>query len=183
MTFAWTDERFEEMTRMVADGLSASEIASRFGDGCTRNAIIGKCQRKGLRLGSGNEAERKLRQIQRRQEQNSRRQRQDAALIHKIKHRALARRTPLGVSATNKRAAVAKPPPADLAAPVHLMLPLEQLTDAMCHWPVGDPGTEGFGFCGHGAHVRMVKGHLKVGPYCEYHSRLAYQPPAEREAA
>ena len=41
-----------------------------------------------------------------------------------------------------------------------------------CVWPIGDPGAEGFHFCGH----RNFNGL----PYCEYHSRLAYQPVNDR---
>jgi GcrA cell cycle regulator len=47
-----------------------------------------------------------------------------------------------------------------------------QLSDKTCRWPIGDPGTEGFCFCGHGPKVNSV--------YCEYHYERAYQPPPER---
>jgi GcrA cell cycle regulator len=46
------------------------------------------------------------------------------------------------------------------------------LTDAMCKWPTGDPATEDFHFCGH----KVREG----APYCEYHSRVAYQPVGDR---
>src|SRR5208337_3642371 len=47
-------------------------------------------------------------------------------------------------------------PPPPVAA---LMLPLRQLRDNHCRWPVGDPREDGFGFCGC----------QKAGgvPYCE----------------
>src|SRR4029453_6321983 len=44
---AWTDERVELLKKLWADGLSASQIASRLG-GVTRNAVIGKVHRLGL---------------------------------------------------------------------------------------------------------------------------------------
>ena len=44
---AWNDERVELLKKLWADGLSASQIASRLG-GVTRNAVIGKVHRLGL---------------------------------------------------------------------------------------------------------------------------------------
>jgi hypothetical protein len=42
----------------------------------------------------------------------------------------------------------------------------------MCRWPMGDPTTEAFRFCG---------GRSATGiPYCAYHGRIAYQPAADR---
>jgi GcrA cell cycle regulator len=48
------------------------------------------------------------------------------------------------------------------------------LTSSTCRWPIGDPGDDDFRFCG-----AKPK---EDGPYCEFHARLAYQPPASREA-
>ena len=42
----------------------------------------------------------------------------------------------------------------------------------MCKWPIGDPAAEAFHFCGHRNWNSL--------PYCEYHSRLAYQPAERR---
>ena len=44
---SWTDERVEILTKMWADGNSASQIAKELG-GVTRNAVIGKVHRLGL---------------------------------------------------------------------------------------------------------------------------------------
>src|SRR5690348_2830003 len=43
----WTDERVEQLKKLWADGLSASQIAAELG-GITRNAVIGKVHRLGL---------------------------------------------------------------------------------------------------------------------------------------
>ena len=48
------------------------------------------------------------------------------------------------------------------------------LTSSTCRWPIGDPGEEDFRFCG-----AVAK---EDGPYCEFHARLAYQPPASRDS-
>ena len=44
---SWTDERVERLSKLWADGLSASQIAAELGN-VTRNAVIGKVHRLGL---------------------------------------------------------------------------------------------------------------------------------------
>jgi len=47
-----------------------------------------------------------------------------------------------------------------------------ELTEQTCRWPIGDPGSSEFFFCG---------GNTIAGlPYCAYHSRVAYQPAGDR---
>ncbi|WP_031550070.1 GcrA family cell cycle regulator [Parvularcula oceani] len=41
-----------------------------------------------------------------------------------------------------------------------------------CKWPIGDPASEDFHFCGQGASSGK--------PYCAYHSQLAFQPNSTR---
>jgi GcrA cell cycle regulator len=49
---------------------------------------------------------------------------------------------------------------------------LLELNEDTCRWPIGDPATPEFFFCG---------GKPLTGlPYCSYHSRAAYQPANER---
>ena len=43
----------------------------------------------------------------------------------------------------------------------------------MCRWPVGDPSSIEFRYCG-------GKAPIGDGPYCSYHSRMAYQPTQDR---
>ncbi|TMJ35628.1 MAG: hypothetical protein E6G89_18230 [Alphaproteobacteria bacterium] len=45
---SWTDERVELLKRLWTEGLSASQIAGRLGNGVTRNAVIGKVHRLNL---------------------------------------------------------------------------------------------------------------------------------------
>ena len=46
------------------------------------------------------------------------------------------------------------------------------LNEHTCRWPIGDPGTEDFYFCGRNPKPGM--------PYCDYHARIAYQPLQDR---
>ena len=48
----------------------------------------------------------------------------------------------------------------------HKRLSLLQLSEQTCKWPIGDPLTKDFYFCGQHS--------LESGPYCEFHSRKAY---------
>lgn len=49
----WNDARVERLKDLLADGLSASQIAYALGEGLSRNAIIGKLKRLGLPGGGG----------------------------------------------------------------------------------------------------------------------------------
>ena len=51
-------------------------------------------------------------------------------------------------------------------------LTLLQLTERTCKWPIGDPATEDFWFCGHPTHPGK--------PYCEVHVSVALQPMSSR---
>ena len=51
-------------------------------------------------------------------------------------------------------------------------LSLMELTERTCKWPIGDPATEKFWFCGHTAEPGK--------PYCETHIEIAFQPIASR---
>ena len=51
-------------------------------------------------------------------------------------------------------------------------LSLMDLTERTCKWPIGDPATEEFWFCGHTAEQGK--------PYCETHIEIAFQPVTAR---
>jgi GcrA cell cycle regulator len=54
----------------------------------------------------------------------------------------------------------------EIFIPENQRLSLLQLTEQTCKWPIGDPLTADFFFCG---------GHSEENkPYCEFHSRRAY---------
>jgi GcrA cell cycle regulator len=48
-----------------------------------------------------------------------------------------------------------------------------ELRESTCRWPLGDPTTPKFRYCG----ARVVEG----PPYCSHHAQVAYQPAAERK--
>ncbi len=165
----WTDERVEILKRLWKDGLSASQIASQLG-GVTRNSVIGKVHRLNL-TGRAKPASVRPR---------PRKTRPSAPPVPQ-------RHTPVGNSLKPVLAPsnlqiqtlpvlerVPKPVPIeDLVVPISLNVSLLALNEEMCKWPIGDPGARGFHFCGHRQYRNL--------PYCEYHSRLAYQPVSQRQ--
>jgi GcrA cell cycle regulator len=66
----------------------------------------------------------------------------------------------------------AEPVTYDNVVPMSQRLSLLELNEATCHWPVGDPSSPDFFFCGGKALAGL--------PYCAQHSRVAYQPAADR---
>lgn len=46
---SWTDDKITILQKLWEKGLSASQIATELGDGVTRNAVIGKAHRLGLK--------------------------------------------------------------------------------------------------------------------------------------
>jgi GcrA cell cycle regulator len=60
----------------------------------------------------------------------------------------------------------------DVVIPMSEMVTIMELREGMCRWPVGDPTTPEFRFCGSNG--------ASVGPYCKHHARIAYQPAQER---
>ncbi len=51
-------------------------------------------------------------------------------------------------------------------------LTLMELTERTCKWPIGDPATDEFWFCGHQAQNGK--------PYCKTHVAIAFQPVSTR---
>jgi GcrA cell cycle regulator len=154
---SWTDERVELLKKLWSDGLSASRIAAQLG-GITRNAVIGKVHR--LRLsGRGRSA--------------------SAAASRKASSSAHIVRIPRASIRGNTALAQVYDYDTDVTPelieniiPIGQRCSLMELTEQACHWPIGDPGTSDFIFCGGNAVAGL--------PYCAYHCRIAYRPAADR---
>ncbi|HFC04341.1 MAG TPA: GcrA cell cycle regulator [Rhizobiales bacterium] len=158
----WPDERVEILKQLWTDGLSASQIAAKLGDGITRNAVIGKVHRLGL-SGRGSPA-RVARPRTRRPRQPSAPKRMptngNAALKAKPSAAPVRRREPA-------------PEPIRLVdIPEGERIGILSLTEKTCRWPLGDPGSDEFCFCG-----QLPQDGT---PYCDYHASVAYQPANER---
>jgi GcrA cell cycle regulator len=149
----WTDERVETLKKLWLDGLSASQIAKQLG-GVTRNAVIGKVHRLGL---SG---------------------RATPSQPQRPTFKApRAPRPAISASPAPRRAIEPSSMPAQLPTPS--LAPEEPGTATvltlgahMCKWPIGDPASDSFTFCGRRSD--------REGPYCNEHARVAYQPQQKK---
>ncbi len=169
----WTDERVETLKKLWAEGLSASQIAAQLG-GVSRNAVIGKVHRLKLssrgRAASPRTRQKKAPQATTNAASSARRPRNTRPVTATIGATALqAQFEEEPVARTYLR------PVSDVVVPISRKLSLVQLTEVTCKWPNGDPLSEEFSFCGNEAG--------DSGPYCNYHSRIAYQPVSERRRA
>jgi len=161
---AWTDEIVEQLKQHWTDGKSASQIASLLGNGLTRNAIIGKVHRLGLagRAKTPNSAPSRPRRL---------------APPHRASPRlaGAAQRMTRGATALaiapQALAEVEEPEFESVVVPMSLRVTILELKEAMCRWPLGDPASSEFRYCG---------SPTASGPYCAYHGGLAYQPAQER---
>jgi GcrA cell cycle regulator len=188
---SWTDERVELLKKMWGDGQSASQIAKELG-GVTRNAVIGKVHRLGLSnraTGSAaTKSESKAKPAPAPKAETAPKPAADSG----PKTEAARPPTPTaqtrpGVPARRQIIPAGQPlppqPSANEISPEALAkvnevekkskkISLMELTERTCKWPVGDPATEDFWFCG--LPVKAGK------PYCEAHVGVAFQPMSAR---
>ena len=192
---SWTDERVETLKRMWNEGQSASQIAKELG-GVTRNAVIGKVHRLGLsnRVGGKDEEEEgtpapapvaaakpepapRPEPVTRAEPARPAAAPASAAPATNV--------TPLPVRKAIIPAGQPLPPQPSLneISPEALAsvrevekrarkLTLMELTERTCKWPIGDPATDDFWFCGLPS--------LPGKPYCEAHVGVAFQPMSAR---
>src|SRR5512147_74273 len=156
---SWTDERVELLKKLWADGLSASQIAAELGN-VTRNAVIGKVHRLGLSGRAKSPATAVPRQ----------RKARPAAQMMRVSRPMSRGNTALAQAFEVEL----EPDPIayDNVVPMSQRLSLLELNEATCHWPIGDPASSEFFFCGGKALTSL--------PYCAHHSRIAYQPASDR---
>ncbi|WP_438955353.1 GcrA family cell cycle regulator [Cognatiyoonia sp.] len=189
---SWTDDRVETLKRMWGEGQSASQIAKELG-GVTRNAVIGKVHRLGLsnRAGSGGNAGKAAAKEKApskpatpkappkaKAEPASKPKKEEPELDENGIPISAARRAiiPAGQPLPPQPSAneispeaLAKVSEVEKSAK---RISLMELTEKTCKWPVGDPATDDFWFCG--LPVQQGK------PYCGAHVGVAFQPMSTR---
>ena len=196
---SWTDERVELLKKMWTEGQSASQIAKELG-GVTRNAVIGKVHRLGLsnRAGAAPSAPAaspakpaaKEKPAAPAATKAARPEPKAAAKAKPATKEETVTDEPEAIPMSAARRAIipaGQPlppqPSANEISPEALAkvsevektakkLSLMELTEKTCKWPVGDPATDNFWFCG--LPVQQGK------PYCEAHVGVAFQPMSAR---
>jgi GcrA cell cycle regulator len=162
----WTAEAVEDLKRLALEGKSASHIAVALGVG-SRNAVIGKASRIGIKLSGGGGR---------------------AAVSHAAPRAGRSQ----WAAAPHSRSSADKQ-----GLPGHSLLPgqgrgpawsygeaeigemrrlrFEEIRESACRWPLGDPRSGDFAYCG----LTPAAGQS----YCAGHCRMAYRPPHARPIA
>ena len=195
---SWSDDRVELLKKMWGEGQSASQIAKELG-GVTRNAVIGKVHRLGLSNRNGGAAaapaqpapaepeveaaptakappKSAAKPAQAAAEQPAPEPEQEPeeevrAPVTRIKPIIPAGQPLPPQPSANEidPKALAKVTEVEKKAK---RLSLMELTSRTCKWPVGDPATDDFWFCGLPSQAGK--------PYCEAHVGVAFQPMSSR---
>ncbi len=190
---SWTDDRVEILKKMWGEGQSASQIAKELG-GVTRNAVIGKVHRLGLSnrttAGAAVKTEPKAKPVAKAvpKAKPAVVEPEEAPVSTKPDLKTEPAISPNAVRPPrNQIIPAGQPlppqPSANEISPEALAkvneieknakkLSLMELTERTCKWPVGDPATEDFWFCG----LPSKQGK----PYCEAHVGVAFQPMSAR---
>ncbi|MEP0233981.1 GcrA family cell cycle regulator [Roseibium sp.] len=165
---SWTNERVELLKKLWTEGHSASQIAGELG-GVTRNAVIGKVHRLGLSGRAKTPAP----------ASKPRRSRASTAPTSSSSRPSAPQPQTQGATALKMESAPA--PVAQIAPeaePIAELVPISEratiltLTERTCKWPIGDPSSDDFYFCGRVSDAGV--------PYCAHHCKIAYQPVSDR---
>ena len=189
MQMSWTDDRVEILKKLWGEGQSASQIAKELG-GVTRNAVIGKVHRLGLSNRATSSSSSKS-------DTKSKTLVKSMSNSKKVLNKTSASKVTSANSPAEPRSNVTSlrrqiipagqplppQPSANEISPEALArvneiekkakkISLLELTERTCKWPVGDPATEEFWFCGLPSQAGK--------PYCEAHVGVAFQPMSQR---
>lgn len=172
----WTDERVALLKKLWMEGLSASQIAGELSGGVTRNAVIGKVHRLKLsaRAKPANVASRpKAPRATPPRRPSSGAGPAARASVSAVSQRRTSAAPVVGATALKidteletETVAEVQTRATELYIPPEERISLLQLSEKTCKWPIGDPMSSEFHFCGRNAEEGK--------PYCEFHARRAY---------
>lgn len=195
MSKGWDNATLKKLKSLTGKGLSTSEIGRRLG--MSKNAVVGKLNRLGWnsKAGGGDTAAKPVaKKAAPKPEKDAKKAATKSttpkAATVKITKKATA--TPKATSkkpvATDKKAANAKSVKKTMSKAttttakagksltknlamhqriIQHSLEMANLKPNQCRWPIGDPDSENFHFCGEAVFVGK--------PYCYEHCRQAYQ--------
>ena len=168
----WTAEAVEDLKRLALEGRSASAIAATLGVG-SRNAVIGKASRIGIKLSGGGPAS-----VRGKTPARARRsQWATAPYTRQSAEDALVRDPP--VIPGSQPGDRGKRPAAWMLGEAEIgemrRVRFEEIREFACRWPLGDPKSGDFAYCG----LKPADGQS----YCAGHCRMAYRSPQARPIA
>ncbi len=178
---SWTDDRVEILKTMWMEGKSASQIAKELG-GVTRNAVIGKVHRLGLSnraTTTKSKATPKVKAAPKTKAPSKPKTVDTSSPTVPSQAVTIPPRKPI---ITAGQPLPPQPSNSEISAEAlqkvatveidAKKLSLMELTERTCKWPIGDPATEDFWFCGLTSETGK--------PYCEAHNGVAFQPMSAR---
>ena len=186
---SWTDDRVELLKKLWVEGQSASQIAKELG-GVTRNAVIGKVHRLGLsnRATSSSSSKSDTKSKTSSKSMSDTKRVSNKTSTSKVTSANSPSEPGSNVTSLRRQIIPAgqplpPQPSANEISPEALArvseierkakkISLLELTERTCKWPVGDPATEEFWFCGLPSQAGK--------PYCEAHVGVAFQPMSQR---
>lgn len=172
----WTDERVALLKKLWMEGLSASQIAGELSGGVTRNAVIGKVHR--LKLSARAKPTNVAPRPKAPRATAPRRPSSGGASAARTNLNAASQRRTSSAPVMGATAlkidndletevlVEVQSRAAELYIPPEERVSLLQLSEKTCKWPIGDPMSSEFHFCGRGSEEGK--------PYCDFHSRRAY---------
>ena len=151
----WRNELLDELKKRWLAGESASEIScalmTHFHVAFSRNAIMGKLYRLGM-------TNKKSRSPTINSDDNVSPSVRPARLEPPPRFRPKLPKSPSVANAQFLEALASERRPCSLL----------QLSNHTCRWPIGDPSTNDFGFCG------IAEADMTVSrPYCKFHTQLS----------
>lgn len=166
-TNPWTPERTELLRTLWDRGFSASQIAYRLGGGISRNSVLGKAHRLGVVI------------------KGQRTTAYGKSVRAKKKPNVALTSSEIGCSLFGKslfKLKTGRPvksdksgfePPISQSVNDIARVQFSELSETHCRFPVGTPGTSGFGFCG----LPRIPG----SSYCSGHHARCWQPVPVRK--
>ena len=194
MSKSWDNSILKKLKGLVGKGLSTAEIGKKLG--ISKNAVVGKLHRMGWNSGAGESATEKSKK-ESGKSSASKPVAKKTAPVKPVKSKKITKSTKVPKNAkvatkakdVKKSNAAIKPsvepkkivgrPIANRGGNVHQRivqhaLEMANLKPNQCRWPIGDPDSENFHFCGNPVFVGK--------PYCYEHCKQAYQftPPKKK---
>jgi GcrA cell cycle regulator len=167
----WTGERIEQLKARWSQGVSAQKIARELGPFVSRSAVLAKIHRLGIAQLSPYSGMRGQRVGERPPRAKKPVSKLRVAEEPRSQNQKQKRSSPPWVAA-------AKPyvdnPLVDADIPLPQRRSLLELSAGSCRWPVGDPSTADFFFCGAAP--------FNGKPYCAAHCARAYRTDAKATA-
>jgi len=170
-SIGWTPAILNKMKALLEKGMSTAEIGKKIG--MSKNAVVGKLNRLGWNNKSVANANKKALG------------KKEIVIKVKPSKKEPVKKAP--VQTTTAKKIVAAIPKAsekktcgskkNLVAHQHMIqhaVELAMLRSDQCRWPIGNPDSEKFHFCG----AKVFPGK----PYCYEHCRTAYQMPPPKKS-